>query len=193
MRVLVIDNYDSFTFNLVQYLGELGAQPTVVRNDKLPPQEAALQGFDRLVISPGPGRPEDAGYSVEYVTTLGTRIPTLGVCLGHQAITLAFGGKVDLAPEPKHGKTSTVRHDGRDIFGGLSNPFVATRYHSLATVDLPPELEACAWSVEDDVIQGIRHVTLPIFGVQFHPESIMTSEGKALLDNFLRHPRPAVD
>ncbi len=193
MRVLVIDNYDSFTYNLVQYLGELGAEPTVVRNDKLTPQEAALQGFDRLVISPGPGRPEDAGYSVEYVTTLGTRIPTLGVCLGHQAITLAFGGKVDLAPEPKHGKTSTVRHDGRDIFGGLSNPFVATRYHSLATVDLPPELEACAWSVEDDVIQGIRHVTLPIFGVQFHPESIMTSEGKALLGNFLRHPRPAVD
>lgn len=185
MRVLVIDNYDSFTFNLVQYLGELGAEPTVVRNDKLSPVEASHERFDRLVISPGPGRPENAGYSVEYVTTLGTEIPTLGVCLGHQAITQAFGGKVDLAPEPRHGKTSTVRHDGLGVFTGLENPFVATRYHSLASVALPPELEACAWSIEDDVIQGIRHVDLPITGVQFHPESIMTTQGKELLRNFL--------
>lgn len=185
MRVLVIDNYDSFTFNLVQYLGELGADPHVFRNDVLPPSEAAQMGFDRLVISPGPGRPAAAGYSVEYAATLGTEIPTLGVCLGHQAITEAFGGKVDLAPVPKHGKTSTVRHDGRGLFAGLTNPFIATRYHSLASVALPPELEPCAWSVEDDVVQGIRHRELPVTGVQFHPESIMTTQGKELLANFL--------
>ncbi|MDH4308561.1 MAG: aminodeoxychorismate/anthranilate synthase component II, partial [Acidimicrobiia bacterium] len=146
LRVLVIDNYDSFTYNLVQYLGELGAEPVVARNDALPPSEGAALAPDRLLISPGPGRPEDAGFSVEYVRTLGTEIPTLGVCLGHQAIAYAFGGKVDLAPEPKHGKTSTVRHDDRGVFSGLENPFTATRYHSLAAVHLPPELEACAWS-----------------------------------------------
>lgn len=185
MRVLVVDNYDSFTFNLVQYLGELGAEPVVVRNDALAPVEAAKMGFDRLVISPGPGRPAGAGFSVEYVSTLGSEIPLLGVCLGHQAITEAFGGKIDLAPEPKHGKTSTIRHDGAGIFSGLDNPFVATRYHSLVSVLLPPELVACAWSVEDDVIQGIRHTELPITGVQFHPESILTTQGKELLRNFL--------
>lgn len=185
LRVLVIDNYDSFTFNLVQYLGELGAEPVVVRNDVLSPTESRELAPDRLLISPGPGRPEDAGYSVEYIQTLGTEIPTLGVCLGHQAITVAFGGKVDLAPEPKHGKTSTIRHDGSGVFAGLENPFTATRYHSLATVDMPADLEACAWSIEDDVIQGLRHRDLPITGVQFHPESIMTTEGKALLRNFL--------
>jgi anthranilate synthase component 2 len=186
LRVLVIDNYDSFTFNLVQYLGELGAEPVVVRNDVLPPEESRNLSPDRLLISPGPGRPEDAGYSVEYVRTLGTEIPTLGVCLGHQAIAVAFGGKVDLAPEPKHGKTSTIRHDGLGLFHDLENPFTATRYHSLAAVDMPDDLEECAWSVEDDVIQGLRHRELPITGVQFHPESIMTTEGKALLANFLR-------
>jgi anthranilate synthase/aminodeoxychorismate synthase-like glutamine amidotransferase len=186
MRVLVVDNYDSFTFNLVQYLGELGAEPMVVRNDVLPPEEARSLAADRLVISPGPGRPEQAGYSIEYVLTLGMEIPTLGVCLGHQAIAEAFGGKVDLAPEPRHGKTSTVRHDGRGLFAGLPNPFVATRYHSLCAVVLPDELEACAWSVEDDVVQGLRHRSLPITGVQFHPESVLTTEGKALLANFLR-------
>jgi anthranilate synthase component 2 len=185
MRVLVIDNYDSFTFNLVQYLGELGADPTVVRNDVLAPIDASRLGFDRLLISPGPGRPAAAGYSIEYVATLGTEIPTLGVCLGHQAITEAFGGKVDLAPEPRHGKTSTITHDGEGLFAGLENPFIATRYHSLASVSLPPALEACAWSLEDEVIQGIRHVELPITGVQFHPESIMTTQGKELLRNFL--------
>ncbi len=185
MKVLVIDNYDSFTFNLVQYLGELGADPHVYRNDVLAPSAAIEMGFDRLVISPGPGRPADAGYSVEYAATLGTMIPTLGVCLGHQAIAEAFGGKVDLAPEPKHGKVSTVRHDGRGLFSGLTNPFIATRYHSLAIVGLPTELEPCAWSVEDDVIQGIRHTELPVTGVQFHPESIMTTQGKELLANFL--------
>ena len=185
MRVLVIDNYDSFTFNLVQYLGELGADPIVVRNDVLPPSEARELEAERLVISPGPGRPEDAGYSEEYVRTLGTEMPTLGVCLGHQAIARVFGGTVTLAPEPKHGKTSTIRHDGRGVFQDLEDGFTATRYHSLATVDLPDSLEACAWSIEDDVVQGIRHVDLPIHGVQFHPESIMTTEGKALLRNFL--------
>ncbi|MDX1447691.1 MAG: aminodeoxychorismate/anthranilate synthase component II [Acidimicrobiia bacterium] len=185
MRVLVIDNYDSFTFNLVQYLGELGAEPHVVRNDVLPPDQAADLDFDRLLISPGPGRPENAGYSEEYIRRFGATVPTLGVCLGHQAIGRVFGGKVDLAPEPKHGKTSTIRHDGKGVFAGLENPFVATRYHSLATVELPEELEPCAWSEEDGVVQGIRHRELPIVGVQFHPESIMTSEGKALLRNFL--------
>ena len=186
VRVLVIDNYDSFTYNLVQYLGELGADPTVVRNDALLPEDAREMAPERLVISPGPGRPEDAGYSGDFVRTLGMEIPTLGVCLGHQVIADVFGGKVDLAPEPKHGKTSTIRHDGVGLFAGLTNPFAATRYHSLAAIDLPSELEPCAWSTEDDVIQGIRHVSLPIAGVQFHPESIMTTEGKALLRNFLQ-------
>jgi anthranilate synthase component II len=186
LRVLVIDNYDSFTFNLVQYLGELGAEPVVVRNDVLAPEEGRNLSPDRLLISPGPGRPEEAGYSVEYIRTLGSEIPTLGVCLGHQAIAVAFGGKVDLAPEPKHGKTSTIRHDGLGLFDNLENPFTATRYHSLAAVVVPDELEECAWSIEDDVVQGLRHRELPITGVQFHPESIMTTEGKALLANFLR-------
>ena len=185
-RVLVIDNYDSFTYNLVQYLGELGAEPVVIRNDAMTPDEAAGLSIDRLLISPGPGRPEDAGYSGDFVRTLGMEMPTLGVCLGHQVIADVFGGKVDLAPEPKHGKTSTIRHDGAGVFAGLENPFAATRYHSLAAIDLPPNLQACAWSIEDDVIQGIRHSSLPITGVQFHPESIMTTQGKALLANFLR-------
>jgi anthranilate synthase/aminodeoxychorismate synthase-like glutamine amidotransferase len=185
VKVLVIDNYDSFTFNLVQYLGELGAEPRVVRNDELDPVAAEDLEFDRLLISPGPGRPEHAGFSEEYIRRFGERVPTLGVCLGHQAIGRVFGGTVDLAPEPKHGKTSTIRHDGRGVFAGLQNPFVATRYHSLATVDLPAVLEECAWSEEDGVVQGIRHRELPIVGVQFHPESIMTTEGKALLRNFL--------
>ena len=185
MRVLVIDNYDSFTFNLVQYLGELGADPVVIRNDVMPPAEAAALRPDRLLISPGPGRPEDAGWSEEYVRTLGAEMPTLGVCLGHQAIARVFGGVIDRAPEPKHGKTSMVRHDGAGLFDGLDNPFVATRYHSLAAVELPDVLVPCAWSIEDGVIQGIRHVDLPITGVQFHPESIMTAGGMKLLANFI--------
>ncbi len=184
MKVLVIDNYDSFTFNLVQYLGELGADPEVVRNDALNPVEARAEGFDRLVISPGPGRPEDAGYSIDFVKAFGAEVPTLGVCLGHQAIAVAFGGEVDLAPEPRHGKVSPITHDGRGIFRDLPNPFEATRYHSLATVQLPAELQAVAHS-EDGVVQGIRHRELPITGVQFHPESIMTKAGKDLLANFL--------
>ena len=184
MKVLVIDNYDSFTFNLVQYLGELGADPIVVRNDVMAPAEGAALRPDRLVISPGPGRPEAAGFSVEYIRTLGLEIPTLGVCLGHQAIAVAFGGSVERAPEPRHGKTSDITHDGKGLFAGLSNPFVATRYHSLATVRLPDVLEETAHS-DDGVVQGIRHRELPIAGVQFHPESVMTVEGMALLKNFL--------
>jgi anthranilate synthase component 2 len=184
MRVLVVDNYDSFTYNLVQYLGELGAEPIVIRNDELSPSEAGVLHPDRLVISPGPGRPENAGSSIEFLQTLGTEVPSLGVCLGHQAIVAAFGGGIDLAPEPRHGKTSQIRHDGRGVFAGLEMPFTATRYHSLAVTELPDELEACAWS-EDDVVQGIRHRVLPMSGVQFHPESVLTTEGMKLLANFL--------
>lgn len=184
MRVLVLDNYDSFTFNLVQYLGELGAEPIVVRNDALSPVEAASLTPDRLVISPGPGRPEDAGYSIDYLHVLGLEIPTLGVCLGHQAIVVAFGGTVGRAPEIRHGKTSEITHDGRGLFAGLSNPFTATRYHSLAATFVPESLEECAWS-EEGVVQAVRHRELPITGVQFHPESVLTKEGKALLANFL--------
>jgi anthranilate synthase component 2 len=185
MRVLVIDNYDSFTFNLVQHLGELGAKLDVVRNDAVTP-DRAIDKYrpERLVISPGPGRPEDGGYSIEYVKALGSQIPILGVCLGHQAIVVAFGGKVDLAPAPKHGKTSQISHDGRGIFTGIESPFVATRYHSLAAVELPEELEVSATS-EEGVVQGVRHRSLPIDGVQFHPESVMTEVGKSLLKNFL--------
>jgi len=185
MRCLVVDNYDSFTYNLVQYLGELGADPVVIRSDEMTPEQARQFKADCLVISPGPGRPEQAGYSIDFIKTLGLEMPTLGVCLGHQAIVVAFGGQVDLAPEPKHGKTSQIRHDGETVFAGLSQPFTATRYHSLAVCDMPDVLIATAWSIEDEVIQGIRHVELPIYGVQFHPESILTTEGKALLENFL--------
>ncbi len=184
MKILVLDNYDSFTFNLVQYLGELGAEPMVVRNDRLSPDEARRLHPDRLVISPGPGKPEDAGYSVDYVRELGPEIPTLGVCLGHQAIVVAFGGTVGRAPEPRHGKVSQITHDGRGLFSGLPNPFVATRYHSLAAIEMPDVLEVTARS-DDGVVQGIQHKELPIYGVQFHPESVMTSEGMALLKNFL--------
>jgi len=184
VKVLVLDNYDSFTYNLVQYLGELGAEPVVFRNDVLPPDEALAMEPDRLVISPGPGRPENAGYSERYVRVLGPLVPTLGVCLGLQAIATAFGGAISRAPEPRHGKTSMISHDGEGVFAGLPDPFEATRYHSLATVDVSDELMVTARS-EDGVIQGLRHRTLPIEGVQFHPESVLTLEGEALLANFL--------
>ena len=184
MRVLILDNYDSFTYNLAQYIGELGAEPVVYRNDVMNAKDALALKPDRLVISPGPGRPEDAGYSVEYITQIGPQVPTLGVCLGLQAAVGAFGGSVGLAPEPRHGKTSPITHDGQGVFDGLPNPFDATRYHSLAAMDLPEELVATAHS-DDGVLQGVRHTQFPIEAVQFHPESIMTIQGKALLANFL--------
>lgn len=184
MRVLLLDNYDSFTHNLAQYIGELGADPEVIRADAITAEEAEKRGYDRLVISPGPGRPEDAGNSIAFVQRLAGKVPILGVCLGHQAIVAAFGGSVSAAPEPRHGKTSQIRHDGKGVFVGLSNPFQATRYHSLAAVTITDDLEECAWS-EDGVVQGVRHRHLPVHGVQFHPESVMTTEGKTLLANFL--------
>ena len=184
MKVLVIDNYDSFTYNLVQYFGELGAEPIVIRNDELSPVDGAKLKPDRLVISPGPGTPQDTGFSTEYLRTIGTEVPTLGVCLGHQTIVAAFGGTIGRAPEPRHGKVSVIDHDGRGVFTGLPNPLEATRYHSLAATFVPDILEITATS-EDGIIQGVRHREFPIEGVQFHPESIMTSVGKALLANFL--------
>jgi len=185
VRVLVVDNYDSFTYNLAQYIGELGAEPIVYRNDVLSPRDAGRVRPTHLLISPGPGRPEDAGYSMEYLTTLGTEIPTLGVCLGLQAAVVAFGGTVGHAPEPRHGKTSPISHDGLGVFAGLDNPFTATRYHSLAAIDVPETLIETAFS-DDGVLQGVRHREYPIEAVQFHPESIMTTQGKELLANFLQ-------
>ena len=186
MRVLVVDNYDSFTYNLVQYLGELGAEVEVHRNDAITVERAVSGGFDRLVISPGPGVPARAGITVPLVREAAGRIPLLGVCLGHQAIGEAFGGKVVRAAAIFHGKTSEIRHDGRTVFRGLPNPFTATRYHSLV-IDpgtLPDCLEVSA-RTDDGVIMGVRHRELPVEGVQFHPESILTLPGKALLANFL--------
>jgi anthranilate synthase/aminodeoxychorismate synthase-like glutamine amidotransferase len=183
MKVLILDNYDSFTYNLAQYIGELGAEPIVIRNDVMPVEEALALAPDRVVISPGPGRPEDAGYSIDYIRAFGETTPTLGVCLGLQAAVVAYGGSVGLV-EPKHGKTSMIEHDGRGIFADLENPFVATRYHSLAAVDVPEGLEVSARS-EEGIVQGIRHRELPVTAVQFHPESVMTTEGRKLLANFL--------
>ena len=187
MRVLVLDNYDSFTYNLVQYFGDLGAEPIVIRNDELSPGQGAGLQPDRLVISPGPGTPDDTGYCVDYIRTMGQEIPTLGVCLGHQTIVAAFGGEVGRAPEPRHGKVSVIDHDGKGVFAGLPDPFEATRYHSLAATSVPEVLEVTAWS-EDGVVQAVRHRDLPIEGVQFHPESIMTVVGRDLLANFLAGP-----
>ncbi len=184
--VLVLDNYDSFTYNLVQYLGELGANVDVVRNDA---SVAAIAGRrpDRIVISPGPGRPEDAGVTMDVIQQLGQMTPILGVCLGHQAIGAAFGGSVVRAAVPMHGKTSTIEHDARGVFTGLTGPFVASRYHSLVVADegLPDDLEVSARTKEDRAIMGLRHRRLPIHGVQFHPESILTGEGRRILRNFL--------
>jgi anthranilate synthase component 2/para-aminobenzoate synthetase component 2 len=187
--ILVIDNYDSFTYNLVQYLGELGAELKVVRNDEVDVAGITALAPQRIVISPGPGTPDQAGVSIEVVRRLGPQVPILGVCLGHQAIGRAFGATVARAARQMHGKTSNITHDDRGIFAGLPNPFVATRYHSLAIVrhTVPEELEVSAWS-EDGEIMGVRHRRLPIDGVQFHPESILTVEGKKLLRNFLNTP-----
>jgi anthranilate synthase/aminodeoxychorismate synthase-like glutamine amidotransferase len=184
--ILVIDNYDSFTYNLVQYLGELGAEPHVLRNDAVDVAGVEALRPERIVISPGPGTPDQAGVSLEVIRRFGHEIPILGVCLGHQAIGQAFGGTVARAKTQMHGKTSEIRHDGKGIFAGLSNPFTATRYHSLIIVpdSVPADLEVTAWA-EDGEIMGVRHRTLPVEGVQFHPESILTLEGKRLLGNFL--------
>jgi anthranilate synthase component 2 len=185
--VLVIDNYDSFTYNLVQYLGELGAEIEVRRNDQITADEVAALGPSHIVISPGPGRPEDAGVSVEVIRRFGPTVPTLGVCLGHQAIGIVYGGTVCRATAPMHGKTSTVSHDGQGVFRGLTQPFEAGRYHSLviSQTDVPTELEVAARTTDDGTIMAVRHRTHPVHGVQFHPESILTDAGKQLLRNFL--------
>jgi anthranilate synthase component 2 len=184
--LLVIDNYDSFTYNLVQYLGELGADVRVVRNDAATVEEIAAMRPGRIVISPGPCTPNEAGVSLAVIERLGSRVPILGVCLGHQAIGQAYGGRVVHAKALMHGKTSPVRHSGRGVFGGLPSPFTATRYHSLAVEreSLPGVLEVTAWT-EDGEIMGLAHREYPVAGVQFHPESILTEHGHALLGNFL--------
>jgi anthranilate synthase/aminodeoxychorismate synthase-like glutamine amidotransferase len=182
--VAVIDNYDSFTYNLVQYLAELGARPAVYRNDEVKVQE--LQEHDALVVSPGPGGPADAGVSVPAIRALSGRLPVLGVCLGHQCLAEAFGGQV-VRGRPVHGKTAWIRHDMSGLFAGLPDPFVATRYHSLVVEPdtLPAELIVNAWT-HDGVVMGIRHQIHPSYGLQFHPESVLTSEGKRILGEFLR-------
>ena len=184
--ILVIDNYDSFTFNLVQYLGELGQELSVVRNDAITIAEIARLDPSALVVSPGPGRPENAGIIVDAIRTFSRRVPILGVCLGHQAVGAAFGGQVVPAPTIMHGKTSEIFHDSRTIFAGLKNPFPATRYHSLvvSAAGLPDCLEISARAA-DGTVMGLRHRSLPVEGVQFHPESILTEEGLKLLRNFL--------
>ncbi len=184
--LFVLDNYDSFTYNLVQYFGELGADPLVRRNDEISVDEIAALNPARICISPGPGTPSDAGISAELVRVLGERIPTLGVCLGHQCIGEIFGGKVVRAGRLMHGKTSPIHHDGTGVFQGLPSPFEATRYHSLlvAPETVPACLEVNARTIEGEIM-GLRHRVHPIHGVQFHPESILTSEGKQLLRNFL--------
>lgn len=185
--VLVLDNYDSFTYNLVQYLGELGAQVSVVRNDATTVDAIAASAPERIVISPGPGRPEDAGITMAVIRELGPTTPVLGVCLGHQALGAVYGGAVVRAPEPMHGKTSMIEHNGRGVFTGLAAPFLASRYHSLVVADeaLPEDLEITARTQDGGIIMGLRHRRYPVHGVQFHPESILTGEGRRILRNFL--------
>ena len=185
--VCVVDNYDSFTYNLVQYLGELGAEVKVVRNDAATVADIAALRPERIVISPGPGRPEDAGVTMAVIRELGKTTPIFGVCLGHQALGAVFGGQVVRANVPMHGKTSTIEHNSRGVFTGITEPFQASRYHSLVVADegLPAELEVTARTKDDHVIMGLRHRQLPVHGVQFHPESILTGEGHRILRNFL--------
>ena len=185
-RVLVVDNYDSFVFNLVHYLAQLGADVLVRRNDELSAREPLELGVDGVLLSPGPGRPEGAGVCVDLVREVGDRLPVLGVCLGHQAIAVAFGGTVERAPELLHGKTSQVHHGGAGVLAGLPDPFTATRYHSLAVVEesIPAELEVTARTA-GGVVMALRHRDLPLEGVQFHPESVLTEGGHHLLANWL--------
>jgi anthranilate synthase/aminodeoxychorismate synthase-like glutamine amidotransferase len=186
MRVLVIDCYDSFTYNLTQLVGSLGADPEVIMNDARP-EALERHLWDRIILSPGPGRPEGSGLCLTALATLCREVPTLGVCLGHQAVCTAFGGKVIRGERPVHGKTSPVSHDGRGIFAGIRNPFTATRYHSLVAdrESLPSDLEVTAESLDDGCIMGLRHRRYPVDGVQFHPESILTGEGRQIVSNFL--------
>jgi anthranilate synthase/aminodeoxychorismate synthase-like glutamine amidotransferase len=188
--VFVLDNYDSFTYNLVQYLGELGAEVEVRRNDEVNVRDIETMGPERIVVSPGPCTPQDAGISIELIRHFAGKVPVLGVCLGHQAIGAAFGGQVVRAKNLMHGKTSQVEHDGKTIFRGLSSPMTATRYHSLIVAEdaLPSDLEVSAWTLDKDgtrVIMGLRHKKFAVEGVQFHPESVLTDEGKTLVMNFL--------
>jgi anthranilate synthase component 2 len=186
--ILLIDNYDSFTYNLAHLFQELEADVTVVRNDQIDADEAERLAPTHLVISPGPGRPADAGATVEIVKRLGTGTPTLGVCLGHQVIVEAFGGEVGQARRLVHGKASAVSHDGRGLFAGLPDPLEGGRYHSLAAVRVPQELEVCA-TTEDGEVMAVRHRELPVVGIQFHPESVLTPDGPALARNFLEGRR----
>ena len=183
----MIDNYDSFTYNLVQYLGELGERVKVFRNDALSINDIKKLNPEKIVISPGPGRPEDAGISCEVIRQFSGKIPILGVCLGHQAIGYVFGARIVAAKRLMHGKTSRIYHNKRDIFKGIANPFLATRYHSLLVdkKSLPDCLEITAYTVEDEIM-GLKHKTYPVWGVQFHPESILTKSGKQILDNFIK-------
>ena len=190
MRVLVIDNYDSFVYNLVQYIGELGGKPIVYRNDKITLRQAVKLRPDKIVISPGPGTPQDARYfgvCSDIIQHMSREVPTLGVCLGHQGIISTFGGKIMRARRLMHGKTSLIRHDGKGVFKDVENPFVATRYHSLVgdRRTIPLCLKVTAESLDDGEIMGVRHVEHPIEGIQFHPESILTKLGKMFLKNFL--------
>jgi len=190
MRVLVIDNYDSFVYNLVQYVGEQGAEPIVYRNDEITLRRARRLRPDRIVISPGPGTPEDTRYfgvCSEILRSMSPDTPTLGVCLGHQGIISTFGGKIIRAKRLMHGKTSLIKHDRRGIFKGVESPLEATRYHSLVgdRETIPSSLEITAESIDDEEIMGVRHIEYPIEGVQFHPESILTTSGKSIIKNFL--------
>lgn len=194
--VFVLDNYDSFTYNLVQYLGELGARVEVRRNNEVTVEEIAAMQPERIVVSPGPCTPQDAGISIELIRHFAGQVPLLGVCLGHQAIGAAFGGQVVRAKNLMHGKTSQVEHDGKTIFRGLSSPMTATRYHSLIVAEdgLPSDLEVSAWTHDRDgtrVIMGLRHRKFAVEGVQFHPESVLTDDGKKLVANFLRSESPS--
>ena len=185
--VFVLDNNDSFTFNLVQYKGELGADVVVRRNDELTPEQVEALHPDRIVLSPGPCTPQEAGISIDLIRHMAGKVPILGVCLGHQAIGAAFGGNIIRAPKLMHGKTSAVEHDGKTIFDGISTPMTCTRYHSLIVEEkgLPRDLEVSA-RTSDGTIMGLRHRSLPVEGVQFHPESVLTSDGKRLIQNFLK-------